>query len=210
MPKPTKWQTETAAGHSQWYIERFRKMALDGADLAGEARFVDAMLARGSRVLDAGCGPGRVGAELSARGHTVVGVDADPELIAAAIADHQGPTWHTIDLCDFSLRSLSEHDVEAHGDAAEPFDAIVVAGNVVAFMADGTQQLALSNLRESLAADGFIVVGFGTDRGYSIEAFDEDSAQAGLALEHRFGTWHLGIWEGDCDFAVSVLRVAGS
>ena len=71
-------------GHAQWYIERFRRMAAEGVDLGGEARLLDAMLARRSRVLDAGCGPGRVGAELAARGQVVVGVDADPELIDAA------------------------------------------------------------------------------------------------------------------------------
>lgn len=70
--------------HSAWYVERFRSMAADGHDLDGEARFVDAMVRRGARVLDAGCGPGRVGGRLAALGHQVVGVDIDPHLIAAA------------------------------------------------------------------------------------------------------------------------------
>jgi hypothetical protein len=52
---------ETNPGHSLWYIDRFRSLADAGADLAGEARFVDAMAGRRSRILDAGCGPGRVG-----------------------------------------------------------------------------------------------------------------------------------------------------
>ena len=56
-----------------------------------------------SRVLDAGCVPGRVGAELAARGHIVVGVDVDPLLIAAAEADHPGPRWIVADLADFDL-----------------------------------------------------------------------------------------------------------
>jgi len=81
MSQQTRWVTAHGAGHAQWYVERFRQMAVEGADLDGEARLLDAMLARGSRVLDAGCGPGRVGAGLAARGHVVVGVDADPELI---------------------------------------------------------------------------------------------------------------------------------
>ena len=77
--------------HSAWYVERFRTMEREGADLAGEARLVDAMLPRGSRVLDAGCGTGRVGAFLAAAGHDVTGVDLDPHLIAAAEEDHPGP-----------------------------------------------------------------------------------------------------------------------
>ena len=39
--------------------------------------------ARGGPVLDVGCGTGRVALDLAARGHEVVGVDADPALVAA-------------------------------------------------------------------------------------------------------------------------------
>ena len=66
MSQLTRWVTAHGAGHAQWYMERFRRMASEGFDLNGEARFLDAMLERGSRVLDAGCGPGRVGAGLAA------------------------------------------------------------------------------------------------------------------------------------------------
>lgn len=38
---------------------------------------------RGGPVLDLGCGTGRVALDLAARGHEVVGVDADPELVRA-------------------------------------------------------------------------------------------------------------------------------
>ena len=75
---------EESPGHSDWYVERFRSLAAQGADLHGEARLVDAMLERGARVLDAGCGPGRVGGRLAELGHEVVGVDLDRVLIAAA------------------------------------------------------------------------------------------------------------------------------
>jgi 2-polyprenyl-3-methyl-5-hydroxy-6-metoxy-1,4-benzoquinol methylase len=103
MASPPRWVTDTADGHSQWYIERFRTMAADGVDLGGKARLLDAMVAPGSRILDAGCGLGRVGAVLHARGHHVVEVDVDPELIAAARQDHPGPTWLVADLADLEL-----------------------------------------------------------------------------------------------------------
>nr|HEX2578749.1 SAM-dependent methyltransferase [Aquihabitans sp.] len=64
-------------GHSSWYVERFRTMAREGQDIDGEARLVDAMVPRGARILDAGCGPGRVGGALGRLGHDVVGVDLD-------------------------------------------------------------------------------------------------------------------------------------
>ena len=189
--------TETSPGHSEWYIERFRRMAESGMDLAGEARMVDAMVARGARILDAGCGPGRVGAELHARGHSVVGVDIDPKLIAAAQEDHPGPAWITADLADLDLAKTGQPD---------PFDAIVVAGNVMTFLGIGTEQLVLERLAAHLALDGFVIVGFGVNRGYALADFDTDLAAAGLRLEQRFATWELRPWRvSESDFAVSVL-----
>src|SRR5690242_3302244 len=38
----------------------------------------------GQRVLDLGCGPGDISAELSARGARISGIDADEELLTAA------------------------------------------------------------------------------------------------------------------------------
>lgn len=193
----TRWVTAHDASHAQWYIERFRRMAAEGVDLDGEARLLDAMLARRSRVLDAGCGPGRVGAELAARGHVVVGVDADRELIEAAQTDHPGPTWLVAD--------LAELDLAAQGEP-EPFDAAVCAGNVMPFLAPGTEGEVLFRIAAHLRDDGLIVMGFGLDRGYPIADFDTQTAAAGLKVEHRFATWDLRPWDDDAPFAVTVLR----
>ncbi len=193
----TRWVTAHGAGHAQWYIDRFRRMAAEGVDLDGEARLLDAMIARRSRVLDAGCGPGRVGAGLAARGHAVVGVDADPELIEAAHADHPGPTWLVADLARLDLAAQGE---------PEPFDAAVCAGNVMPFLAPGSEGEVLSRIAVRLRDDGLLVVGFGLDRGYPIADFDAQSAAAGLELEHRFATWDLRPWQDDAPFAVTVLR----
>ena len=172
-------------------------MAADGVDLAGEARLVDALVAPGSRILDAGCGTGRVGAELFRRGHQVVGVDVDPELLAAARQDHPGPTWLHAD--------LSELDLAMSGES-ELFDAAVLAGNVMPYLAPGSEAEVLRRVADHVRADGVVVVGFGLNRGYRLEAFDADVDNAGLRLEHRFATWDLRPWRPDADFAVSVLR----
>lgn len=199
MPEPTRWVSDTKPGHSEWYIERFRTMAAEGADLAGEARLVDAMLPRRARVLDAGCGTGRVGAELHARGHVVVGVDADPKLIDAARADYPGPHWLVAD--------LSELDLASEGDA-EPFDAAVLAGNVMVFVSPGTETVVLRRVGHHVRLGGFVVVGFHVDRHLALADFDRYVVDAGLRVEHRFATWDLVAWHDDADFAVTVLRHA--
>lgn len=196
MTSTPRWFTENDENHSQWYIDRFRQMAAEGADLAGEARLIDAMAPRGARVLDAGCGPGRLGGELHQRGHRVVGVDVDPALIAAAREDHPGPEW--------LVQNLAELDLAPR----EPFDLAVMAGNVICFVAPGTEPAVLAAVAKHLTPDGVLVVGFGMGRTLTVEEFDAHVATAGLRVEQRFATWDLKPWAAESDFAVSVLRQA--
>ncbi len=198
MRQPTRWEQigQQNPDRSRWYVERFRTMAAQGADLAGEARMVDALVPRGARVLDAGCGPGRVGGELVRRGHTVVGVDVDPVLVEAARADHPDGTWLVGD--------LAELDLPAAG-VAEPFDVAVMAGNVLTFVAPGTEAEVLRRIRAHLAPGGRLVVGFGAGRGYAFNSLALDAREAGLQVQHRFATWDLRPFEPDSDFLVAVL-----
>jgi SAM-dependent methyltransferase len=190
-----RWFTEHGADHANWYIDRFRRMAGEGADLAGEARLLDVLVGRGSRILDAGSGTGRVSGELAARGHTVVGVDVDPALVAAARTDFPGPRFEVADLAGFDL-----------ADEA-PFDAAVLAGNVLVFVTPGTEQEVLGRVAAHVRPDGVIAVGFATDRDYGVRDFDRDCAALGLPTEHRFATWDLRPWRDDATWAVTVLRV---
>ncbi len=187
-------------GHSTWYVERFRSMARAGDDLAGEARLVDTMLPRRARVLDAGCGPGRVGGALAAAGHDVVGVDVDPVLIEAAEQDHPGPKWLVGD--------LAELDLPARG-VTEPFDAIVSAGTVMTFLAPGTRRDVLSRFRAHLADGGRAVVGFGAGRGYPFDEFLADAGASGLEPSLLLSTWDLQPYTEDADFLVAILRPGG-
>lgn len=197
MATPTRWQTDTADDHSHNYVAHFRKLAADGADLAGEARLVDTLVPPRSRVLDAGCGPGRTGAALAARGHEVVGVDADPVLVAAAREDHPTPTWLVADLAELDLPGAGQ---------PEPFHAAVLAGNVLIYVASGTERAVLGRIAAHLRPGGLLVAGFATGRGYELPRFDADLTAAGLAVEHRFATWDLRPWRADADFAVTVAR----
>ena len=189
--------TEEDPEHSAAYVQRFRTLAEQGMDLVGEARLVDAMLPRGSRVLDAGCGPGRVGAHLHEVGHQVVGVDADPVLVAAAVEDHPGPRWLVGD--------LAELDLPAQG-IAEPFDAIVCAGNVMAFLAVSTRREVLRRMRAHIAPEGRAAIGFGAGRGYEFDDFLADARAVGWAEDLLLSTWDLRPFSPDADFLVAVLR----
>ena len=188
-------------GHSERYVERFRTLAAEGADLHGEARLIDAMVGRGARILDAGCGPGRVGGRLHELGHEVVGVDLDPVLIDAAAHDHPGPTWLVGDLAELDLPALG---VE-HG-----FDVVVCAGNVMGFLDPATRRQVLANLRAVLRDDGRIVTGFGSGGSYPFDDFFDDIGRAGLVTELRLSTWDLRPFTADSGFLVAVLaRDAG-
>ncbi|BBX06365.1 class I SAM-dependent methyltransferase [Mycolicibacterium aichiense] len=201
MVETSLWMQKVAAdpGHSRWYIERFRAMARAGDDLVGEARFVDAMAARGSHILDAGCGPGRVGGYLASVGHHVVGVDVDPALIEAAEEDHPGPRWLVGD--------LAELDLPARG-ITEPFDIIVSAGNVMTFVAPTTRVQVLTRLRAHLKADGRAVIGFGAGRDYEYSQFFDDAAHAGLTPDLLLSTWDVRPFSDDSDFLVALLKPA--
>ncbi|WP_430782894.1 class I SAM-dependent methyltransferase [Actinoplanes sp. G11-F43] len=190
------WLQKIAAdpGHSQWYIERFRTMAARGDDLGGEARMIDAMVPRNARILDAGCGTGRVGGHLAAAGHRVTGVDLDAELIAEARSQHPGSHWQVGDLSTINL--------------PDRFDAIVCAGNVMAFAGPSQRADILRRFAEHLTGGGRAVVGFGAGRGYEFDDFIADAEKGGLFPDMLLSTWDLRPFTPSADFLVAVLRAA--
>jgi 2-polyprenyl-3-methyl-5-hydroxy-6-metoxy-1,4-benzoquinol methylase len=199
MSEHPTWLQLTAddPGHSHAYVQRFRRLAEQGQDLAGEARLVDAMLRRESRVLDAGCGFGRVGGWLAGVGHEVVGVDIDPVLIDAARTDHPEAHWIVGDLAELDLPSLG---------ISEEFDALVCAGNVMAFVEQASRVEVLRRFRAHLHPDGRVVVGYGAGRSYAFDDFLADAATAGLQPDVLLSSWHLHPFTADSDFLVAVLR----
>ena len=90
----------------------------------------------------------------------------------------------------------------------DPFDSVVMAGNVMAFVAPDSEVDVLRNLAAHLAPHGFIAAGFHVDR-LALHEFDRHVEESGLAIDHRFATWDLERWHDDADFAVTVLRHPG-
>ncbi len=201
MTEPSGWTrlTEENPQHSAAYIQRFRDLAAAGQDLVGEARLVDAMLPRRSRVLDAGSGTGRIAAHLAAVGHEVVGVDGDPVLVAAAAEEHPAPR--------FLVGDLAELDLPAAG-IPEPFDVIVCAGNVVTFLAPSTRVEVLRRMRAHLRPGGRAAIGFGAGRGYDFDDFLADAATAGWTPDLLLSPGDLRPVPPDADFQVALLRPA--
>ena len=193
----SQWATIIARdpGHSQRYIDRFAMLAAQGADLVGEARLIDAIVGRGSTILDAGCGPGRHCGYLHRAGHRVVGVDLDPALIAEARRAEPGPDYVVGDLAGFELPS----------DGPQTFDAILCAGNVMGFLHPATRRPALAGFRDRLAPAGRGVVGFGAGRGYDFDDFFADVDAVGLTREQTFATWDLRPFTDQANFVVAVL-----
>jgi SAM-dependent methyltransferase len=202
-PEKSLWtrKVEAEPEHSRWFLQRFRDMRAAGKDIAGEARFVDAMAPRGARILDAGCGSGRTGGPLAAVGHTVVGVDVDPVLIDAAREDFPDATWLVGDLAELD---------PADPALADPFDLAVAAGNVLPFLAPSTRRTVLANIRAVLKPGGRAAVGFGAGRGYPFDEFFADAAAAGWAVQITLRGWNLLPFDAESDFLVAVLARTGT
>lgn len=201
---PTRW--ESVPGGSA-YGRHFADLLRAGTDVAGEARLADALLPRGATVLDAGSGMGRTGAALLARGHHACGVDLDADLLAQSRS-----TYPDLPVLEARLEELTP---EALADAGLPtaFDLVVAVGNVLIYLAPGTERLVLSRLAALLRPGGRLLVGFETAsakpaaRPYPTAEFLADAAAAGLRPQHLFGSFELApVEEGSAEtFLVAVL-----
>lgn len=181
---PADWSRWRARTDADTYDARWAELP----NPHGEADLV-AGFGPGS-VLDAGCGTGRVAIELACRGVAVVGVDSDPDMIAAARRKAPGLRWAEADLAELDL--------------AARFDVVVLAGNVVPYVPAGRRAAAVAACAAHLAPGGRLVAGFTMQPGWPVLA-DYDAWCAGLVLEARYATWSGEPYTGG-SYAVSVHR----
>ncbi|UNB55706.1 class I SAM-dependent methyltransferase [Mycolicibacterium sp. YH-1] len=189
----TRWQNSDAPRGDD-YDARWRALAAQGRSIHGEADLVDALLheAGGTRVLDAGCGTGRVAIELATRGYRVTGVDVDPAMLSTARDKAPELRWLRADLAD--LAAVTD----------ERFDLVVLAGNVMIFVDPGSEGAVLAAAAGRLVDGGILVAGFQIlpDR-LSLQRYDELAEAAGLQPVARWSTWNRDPFTGG-DYAVTV------
>jgi SAM-dependent methyltransferase len=186
----TRWeqiaQAQAGADYATTYADRFRRMAARGQDVHGEAALVRQLVEPPARVLDAGCGTGRIAVRLDELGYDVVGVDVDVSMLAVARAEAPGLDWRAADLASFDL--------------GETFDLVLLAGNIVPLLEPGTLSAVAARLAAHTAVGGRVVCGFGLDAAHlpgdcpvtPLADLDAAMAAVGLVAAAPYSTW-----EGD-------------
>lgn len=199
-----RWLAE-AGGRSQTYDQRWEELAAAGRHIHGEADLVESLAPerppeRGGSpgsVLDAGCGTGRVAIELARRGIEVAGVDVDAAMLEKAQAKAPELTWVLADLATLDL--------------GRTFDVVVMAGNVMIFLAQGTEAAVVTAAAAHLAPGGALVAGFSLEPSrLDLATYDRHATDAGLELADRWATWDRQPFEAGGNYAVSVHRRPGA
>ncbi len=210
----SRWSEDRSRPRGADYQARFDRMAARGVDVHGEAALVESLLAdrltagRRGRVLDAGCGTGRVAIELDRRGFDVVGADLDAAMLAEARRRAPHLRWHQVDLSDPGPEGGPDTGPGAGGvdDLGGGFDLVVLAGNVLIFVQPGTEAAVVAGCAARLRPGGLLVAGFQVrPGGYGPAGLDADAAGAGLSLVGRWDTWDRQPWSGG-GYQVSVHR----
>jgi SAM-dependent methyltransferase len=188
-PPPSRWRQAGPANLG--YGRHFADLLARGVDVDGEARLADALLPRGARVLDVGSGMGRVSEALRRRGHHVVPVEPDAALVAQS-----RETYPELDVLPLEALAVDATTLRAAG-RPEQFDLVVAVGNVMVFLAEGTERATLARLGSLLAPGGRILAGFELEatkshaRSYPAVEFEADVAASGLRVELRAGSYEL-------------------
>lgn len=174
------------------YDRRWADLEAAGHSIHGEADLV--MSLDPTTVLDAGCGTGRVAIELDRRGASVVGVDVDRSMLDLARAKAPHVEWIEADLASLRLGRV--------------FDVVVMAGNVLLFVAPGTEAAVVTSLAAHVASGGALVNGFQLHPGgLDLPMVDGMAAASGLEVAERWATWDREPFVApSATYAVTVYR----
>lgn len=187
-------RTRTGAEYDAPYEQR----ASEGIQIHGEANLVEQLLEEiirpnteteeSLRVLDAGCGTGRIAIELAQRGYDIVGVDLDEVMLVQA--KHKAPdlNWLLDDLSAVTFDTT--------------FDAVVMAGNVMIYVTPGSERAVLENMTSYLNEGGILLSAFELTHHpwtqLTIDHYDAMMNELGMQSLARWSTWEQDVWqEGD-------------
>lgn len=133
-----------------------------------------AALPKTARILDYGCGYGRIASEIASAGwREVVGVDFSAAMIERGRREHPGLDLHCV-----SALPLDE--------PAESFDAVLVFAVLTTIAADEAQDALMAELRRVLKPGGLMYLSdypLQTDHRYLVRY------AAGLARHGVYGVW---------------------
>ena len=173
-------------------------------DLEVDARFIDMLAPRNSRILDIGCGSGSAVNALRRSGHQAYGIDPTPAVLDVA-ADIFDRAWYR----QLAVEELSDGRLRGEG-LPDRYEVILMSGNVPAFLSDEVLQDAFRKVCGLLVDGGLFIVG--TTAATRGGPKDQDAAAgfAGLPLLNGFSDWHLGAFYQDSAWSVSVYARPGA
>ena len=170
------------------YNGRWDRLEAEGARVHDEADLVCVLDVE--RVVDAGCGTGRVAAELARRGKDVVGVDNDIDMLDLATAKSDEVRWVLADLATVDLE--------------ERFDLVLMAGDVLNYVAPGYESMVISNMARHLEPGGLFVCGGSLAEPDRLTHVDNWCRAAGLVLQERYASWNGVPYDRPGHYAVSI------
>jgi len=157
-------------------------------------QFLELVPPPGRLTLDVGCGEGRLSRDLKALGHTVIGVDASPTLVAAARAAAPEIEVHAADACalpfadghaDLALAFMSPQDFDDHSAAFREIARVLQPGGCFVFAivhplnSTGRFRLPYTD------ASPFVIEGSYLDSFRYVDVLERDGLEMTFVSEHR-------------------------
>jgi rhodanese-related sulfurtransferase len=173
------------------YDTRWDALAAKGSEVHGEVDLISSL--GGRRILDAGCGMGRIAIELARRGHAVTGVDLDDDLLG--FARRRAPDLRWV------------HDNLATMQLDDRFDVVAMPGNVMLFCHRADRRAVIHNAALHLLPGGRVVAGFSLSHSpgsLTVDEYDALCTDCGLHLDEQWSTWSRDPFDETGDYVVFV------
>lgn len=165
--------TAPRPSRGEWYEAAVERRIASGEDVFAPARRVVRLGAR--TVLDAGCGSGHLSRFLANEGIEVVGFDIDSEMIEVARSRAPEITWLRGDIVSIDL--------------GRTFDAVLVAGNVLNFVAPERIPAAVTRMASFVDGDGWLCSAFSREGRFDLADYESWALGAGLTLDSLASDW---------------------